>query len=380
MPCCVLSPGPVLCLHPESGEMKTRPLKSPLARTGLLLSLCLVASLPTTGAKPVEIDLTVSEGKITAAGRTGSALRVNGQIPGPVLRFREGDEALIRLHNALEDESTLMHWHGLLVPNSEDGVPDLTTPPVPPGGTHTYRFPLTHPGTYWYHSHVGLQEQRGVYGAIVVDPAKPENDPPDRELVLVLSDWTHEAPEEVMRNLMRGDHWYGIRKGNAPSLWGTIQAGALAETFDRTRLRMPAMDVSDVAYDAFWINGSPQGFESAKPGEEIRLRVINAAASTYFYLGSGTGPMRIEAADGMPVEPVPTERLLIGIGETYDLRVRIPPIRCPRGIPGHRAGRIRVRLPVAGGARGSCRSADARSRHPEARPLPDGIHPGGGSR
>lgn len=203
-----------------------------------------------------------------------------------------------------------------------DGVPYLTTPPIKPGGSHTFEFKLKHAGTYWYHSHTGLQEQRGVYGSIVVvnpeDPVKA-----DREHVIVLSDWTNEDPNEVMRTLMRGDEWYAIRKGNAQSIWGAFQANALGEYFNREWVRMPPMDVSDVAYDAFWMNGKNSIKLPAKPGERVRLRVINSGASTYFYLTAGI-PMEIVAADGPEVQPVKVKKLLMGMAETYDIVLKMP--------------------------------------------------------
>lgn len=275
-------------------------------------------------AKTVEYDLTISERTMALGGKPRPALTLNGGIPGPTLRFREGDTAVIRVTNALRDEETSIHWHGLLVPNAQDGVPYMTTPPIPPGETLTYNFKLKHSGTYWYHSHTGLQEQRGVYGSIVVEPKGGEPVKADREHVLVLSDWTNEDPTEVMRTLMRGSEWYAIRKGNAQSLWGAFQAGALGDYWEREKVRMPPMDVSDVAYDAFLINGRTRSELTGKPGEKIRLRVINSAASTYFYLQSATGPLTIVAADGPAVQPVQVNRLLIGMAETYDLIVTIP--------------------------------------------------------
>ncbi|MFN7140505.1 MAG: multicopper oxidase family protein, partial [Limisphaerales bacterium] len=275
-------------------------------------------------AKIVEYDLEIAEHKMAPAGKMVRVLAVNGTIPGPVLRFREGDIARVRVHNRLKKETTSVHWHGLLLPNREDGVPYLTTPPIFPGATHTFEFPLTHSGTYWYHSHTGLQEQRGVYGSIVVEPKDGEPLPADREHVVVLSDWTNENPDEVMRTLMRGSEYYAIRKGNAQSIVGAIRAGALRDYFDRERARMPAMDISDVAYDAFLINGKPRTTLEGRPGETIRLRVINAAASTYFYVQSATGPMTIVANDGPAVRPIKVNRLFIGVAETYDVLVTIP--------------------------------------------------------
>lgn len=282
--------------------------------------------MATGHAGVVEYDLEVAERSWSPAPeiRVVRALTLNGGIPGPTLRFREGDRARIRVHNRLSDAETSIHWHGLLVPNEQDGVPHVTTPPIRPGTTHSFEFPLTHAGTYWYHSHTGLQEQRGVYGSIVIEPRRGESIAADRDEVVVLSDWTREQPDSVMRALKSGNEWYAFKKGSIQSLTGAMAAGALGDFVDRERSRMPAMDVSDVAYDAFLANGRPILALPGAPGETVRLRFINAGASTYFYLQSATGPLRIVAADGPAVRPIRVNRLLIGMAETYDVLVTIP--------------------------------------------------------
>lgn len=274
----------------------------------------------------VEYHLVVAKETVEIAGAKATKLTVNGGIPGPVLRFREGDTARIHLHNRLPQCETLIHWHGLLVPVSEDGVPGVTTDPVPPGGVRTYEFPIRQAGTYWYHSHSGLQEQEGVYGAIVIEPRGRYPVQADRDAVLVLSDYTREPVAEVMRTLMRmsGADWYAFRKGNRQTLAGAARAGRLADWWKREWARMPSMDISDVAYDAFLVNGRPETAIPARPGERIRLRVINAAASTYFYIDSATGPLTITATDGQDVQPLGIPRLFIGMGETYDLLLTVP--------------------------------------------------------
>ena len=288
---------------------------------------CLTLLSTATGlsAALVEYDLTIAEQKLSPAGKPVRALTINGTLPGPTLRFREGDTARIRVHNHLKHEDTSTHWHGLLLPNEQDGVPHVTTPPILPGQTHTFEFKLRHAGTYWYHSHTHLQEQIGVYGSIVVEPRDGEPVKADREHVVVLSDWTNENPDEVLRTLARGSDYYGLKKGNAQSIFGAWKQGALRDYFDREWTKMPPMDVSDVAYDAFLINGQRTSHLKAKPGERIRLRVINAGAATYFYLKWAAGPMTIVAADGPSVEPVKVERLFMAIAETYDLIVTVPP-------------------------------------------------------
>ncbi|MGJ8677520.1 MAG: multicopper oxidase domain-containing protein [Akkermansiaceae bacterium] len=291
-------------------------------KTIIILLLCLLAQ--TALSEVVTYDLYITEKTISPAGKSVRALTVNGGIPAPTLRFREGDIARITVHNQLKKEETSSHWHGLLVPNQYDGVPYLTTKPIKPGMSHTFEFELKHPGTYWYHSHTGLQEQRGVYGSIVITPKSGERIETDRDHVVVLSDWTNENPTKVMKNLMRGSEIYAVKKKNAQSILGAAKAGKLKEYFEREKSRMAAMDLSDVYYDQFWANGKTEISPKAKPGESVRLRFINAGASSYFYLSSSTGDLKIIAADGVDVVPVKVPRILIGMAETYDVIVQVP--------------------------------------------------------
>ena len=228
-------------------------------------------------AETVRYELSIAEGDFSVAGKTRTALTINGGVPGPTLRFREGDHAQITVFNRLEKGETSLHWHGLLVPNAMDGVPYLTTPPIVAGGSHLFEFPLRHAGTYWYHSHTGLQEQRGVYGSIVVEPRGGESVEVDHDVVAVLSDWTNENPKEVMRTLMRGSDWYGIKKGNAQSIAGAIKSGAFKDYMAREKSRMPPMDVSDVFYDAFLINGRERSTLSKRAPTISRWRPTTAA-------------------------------------------------------------------------------------------------------
>lgn len=286
----------------------------------LLLVFPLLGSLE---AKEVKYDLTVSEKVIQPTGKKVEALAVNGSIPAPTLRFKVGDTAKITVNNKLSKQQASIHWHGLLLPNAQDGVPYLTTPPIEAGTSRVFEFPLTHAGTYWYHSHTGLQEQRGVYGSIVVEPKKKLNDA-DLEYVIVLSDWTNQNPKTVMKTLMRGSEYYSVKKGNAQSIFGAYKQGELKNYFRRERSRMAAMDMSDVYYDQFWVNGKPKIHLGAKAGDRVKLRFINAGASTYFYINSATGKMKIVAADGLRVKPVSVSNLLMGMAETYDVVVTIP--------------------------------------------------------
>ena len=275
-------------------------------------------------AKVVEYQLDISEKGLAPAGETVRALAINGGIPGPTLHFKEGDVARITVHNSLADEETSIHWHGVLVPNIEDGVPVITTPVIGPGQSRVFEFLLHQSGTYWYHSHTGHQEQRGVYGAIVIEPREPVAAKPDHDQVIILGDWTNEHPREVQRTLLRGSDWYSLKKGTMQSLSGAWQAGRLRDYFDREKALVPPMDLSDVAYDAFLMNGQRRLQLAGRPGETTRLRIINAGAATYFYLDAAVGPLKIIAADGQNVVPFEQARLLIGPAETYDFLVKIP--------------------------------------------------------
>lgn len=272
--------------------------------------------------KKVEYDLYVSDTMVNFTGKRRHAIAINGQIPAPILEFTEGDTAIIRVHNMMKMETSI-HWHGILLPNKEDGVPYLTTSPVEAGKTYTFTFPLIQSGTYWYHSHTMVQEQSGLYGSIVIHPAQPE--PQLKEYVLLLSDWTDENPHQVMRYLKRGGEWYAIKKGALQSYGEAIAAGAFKDKLKQEWQRMPAMDVSDVYYNKFLLNGQETTeFKDAKPGEIIRLRIINGSAATYFNLQYANSYMRIIAADGINVTPVSVNKLEIAIAETYDVLITVP--------------------------------------------------------
>ncbi|WP_452600744.1 multicopper oxidase domain-containing protein [Pontimicrobium sp. MEBiC06410] len=274
--------------------------------------------------RPVkEYNLTIEENKMTLGDVTAKAMTINGSIPGPVLEFEEGDLAIINVINKM-DEETSVHWHGLILPNFYDGVPYLNTPPIESGTTFQYRIPINQSGTYWYHSHTMLQEQKGVYGSIIIHP-KEKTLEYDKDLVVMLSDWTDEKPLNVLRNLKRGNDWYQVKKGTSVPLSRVIKEGALGAQFKFWRDRMEGADISDIYYPTFLSNGKKMAeYPEFKPGEKVRLRFINASASTYYWLDFGGGNPMVVSSDGIDVQPVSKSRFLFGIAETYDVIITIP--------------------------------------------------------
>ncbi len=268
-------------------------------------------------------ELAISKGTINLTGAERPAMLVNGGVPGPTLRFTEGDRAVITVHNKMDVE-TSVHWHGLLLPNNMDGVPNVTYPPIAPGTSFTYTFDLRQSGTYWYHSHTMLQEQQGVYGAFVIEPRVKESLDHIQDYVVVLSDWTDEDPHTVLHTLKRGSEWYSVQKGTGQSILGAARMGMLPDYFSRELQRMPPMDLSDIYYERFLINGLPERKEEFPGLNQARLRVINGSSSTFFYLEVANGEMEVVSADGLPVVPFKEKRLLIGVAETYDLIVPVP--------------------------------------------------------
>lgn len=288
-----------------------------------LIILLVIAPVSEALSRTIEYNLTIAKDKVNITGKPVSGMTINGGIPGPTLLFDEGDEAVIHVENTMDTETSI-HWHGLLVPPQFDGVPHVSFPPIKPGTTFTYRFPIRQAGTYWYHSHTKLQEQLGVYGSIVIQPKKKRH-AVSSEHVVLLSDWTDMNPDKVMRLLRRGSEAMGVQKKTAQSLLGAIKTDKVGEYWKREAMRMPAMDIADVAYDAFLINGTSSSAMTAKPGDTVKLRIIDGSATTYFHLQYSGGPLKIVAADGQDVEPVDLQTpLLIGVAETYDVIVKVP--------------------------------------------------------
>lgn len=271
--------------------------------------------------RTVRYDLYVADTTVTYAGKPKRAIAVNGQIPMPVLTFTEGDTAEIHVHNNLEEETSL-HWHGLFLPNKMDGVPFLTQMPIKAHSTYVYKFPIIQNGTHWYHSHSGFQEQIGMYGAFIINKRKVSDIP---TIPVVISEWTNMKPEEVHRNLKNANDWFAIKKGTTQSYAEAVKSGNFKTKVNNEWKRMNAMDVSDVYYDQFLINGRSQDLHPHfKAGDKVRLRIANAGASDYFWLNYSGGKITVVATDGNDVEPVEVDRLIIAVSETYDVVVTVP--------------------------------------------------------
>jgi len=263
---------------------------------------------------PTQLVLRIGATRLApAGGAPGAAVLVNDALPGPEIRLREGEVFRALVENALRDAATTIHWHGVLVPAGMDGVPGISNAPIAPAGVYVYEYPIRQAGTYWYHSHYAFQEQLGCYGALVIAPA----DEPlrvERDAVVLLGDWLRRDPAAVFAALRGAAAPAGSARSATPAamkMGGTKMAG----------MAMRGADLSDVKYDAFLLNGTGADAPwtlQAQPGERIRLRLINGGASTYFRLLLDGHRLRITHADGLAVEPVEVDHLLIGMGETYD--------------------------------------------------------------
>lgn len=268
----------------------------------------------------------IQEKSVSYSGKDATALSIDGMIPAPLIEATVGDTLNATFCNTLKEESSI-HWHGVLLPADQDGVPHLNTKPIAAGMCHTFEFPVKHHGTYWYHSHTGGQEQRGVYGPIIFHPKDGERVRAGKEFTLVLSDWTDEDPHGVLRNLRRDDDFYSLKKNSVQS-WDKVIAGgwpAIRNRFNNAATRMPPMDISDVGYDAFLANGQKEHrIPDIGHGDTVRLRIVNSAASSYFHLQFAGGPLTVVAADGVDVEPFKTGSLRIATAETYDIIVSMP--------------------------------------------------------
>lgn len=275
-------------------------------------------------------ELGIRETPVQIDGRKGNGITVNNQLPAPLLRWQEGDDVELRVTNFMR-EDTSIHWHGLLLPFEMDGVPGVTFPGIKPGETFIYKFPIRQAGTYWYHSHSGLQEQSGHYGPIIIEPKDVDPIAFDREYVVVLSDWTFEDPHRVFSKLKKMSDAYNYQQRTLGDFTQDVRKMGFAAAFKERamwgRMRMNPTDISDVTGSTYTylINGhGPQGNWTGlfNPGERVRLRFINASAMSIFNVRIPGLPMSVVQADGLNIQPVETDEFQIGTAETYDVIVQ----------------------------------------------------------
>lgn len=275
------------------------------------------------------VDLIIDRTPLRIGDKVGSVVTVNGSLPAPLLRFREGEEVELRVTNRLRERASI-HWHGILVPNLMDGVPGVTFRGIDPGETFVYRFPLRQYGTYWYHSHSGMQEQLGLYGPLVIDPAAPEPFAYDREHVVVLSDWTFSDPHHLLAKLKKQSNFSNLQRQTLRELIEDARTRGAKQTFsnwaDWSRMRMDPTDIADLtgAHFTYLVNRQTavdpwSGMFT--PGERVRLRFINSAATTHFDVRIPGLKMTVIQADGQHVRPVEVEEFRMGAAETYDVLV-----------------------------------------------------------
>lgn len=308
-----------------------------LAATGLLGGLGMwrapVWAVTSPGQANVltgtEFDLYIGELPVNITGTKRTAMAINGSVPGPILRWREGDTVTLRVRNRLQQDTSI-HWHGIILPANMDGVPGLSFHGIAPDGMYEYKFKVQQNGTYWYHSHSGFQEQVGVYGALVIDAKEPEPFTYDRDYVVMLSDWTDEDPARVLSKLKKQSDYYNYHKRTVGDFVNDVSemgwSAALADRKMWAEMKMSPTDLADVSgYTyTYLMNGqAPDGNWTGvfRPGEKIRLRFINGSAMSYFDVRIPGLKMTVAAADGQHVEPVSVDEFRIAVAETYDVIV-----------------------------------------------------------
>jgi CopA family copper-resistance protein len=337
------------CSKPSSASEQSQALDGPcLKRRQFVQGLTVAGSLATMGLgtsvfaaasrqpgpqtlRGTEFNLAIGEQAVNYTGKPRIGTTVNGSLPAPILRWREGDTVTLRVTNKLRETSSI-HWHGLILPSAMDGVPDIANgfTGIRPGETFTYRFPVTQSGTYWYHSHSGFQEQTGLYGPIVIEPKQADPFIYDRDYVVMLSDWTDEEPTDVYAKLKKLSHYYNFNERTHKDLMKDIKEKGVAATWNDRKMwnlmRMSQRDLSDVTgYTyTFLMNGQTPAdgwFGRFKKGEKIRLRFINGSAMTFFDVRIPGLKMTVVAADGQNIQPVSVDEFRIGVAETYDVIV-----------------------------------------------------------
>ena len=276
-----------------------------------------------------EFDLTIAQTKVNITGSERLATTINGSVPGPTLRWQEGDLVTLRVKNLLPDETSL-HWHGIILPYQMDGAPQISFNGIAPGETFTYRFKVQQSGTYWYHSHSEMQEQTGLYGAIVIDPAKPESIQSDRDYVVLMSDWTDEDPMAVFGKLKKESAYYNHNQPTVVDFFRDVADEGFGSAVEKRHMwnmmRMNRTDLSDISASTYTYlvnghNSADNWLGLFKPGEKIRLRFINASAQSFFDVRIPGLKMTVVAADGQNIDSVDVDEFRIGLAESYDVIV-----------------------------------------------------------
>jgi len=323
-------------INPPS--MSRRRFVTGIAASGALLGMGLGSTLsfasPQSRTGPTmiqgrEFDLNVGYQPVNFTGKNRMATAVNGSVPAPILRWREGERVTLRVTNNLAEDSSI-HWHGIILPTDMDGVPGLSFGGIKPGETFQYQFDVNQNGTYWYHSHSGFQEPTGMYGAIIIDPKEPDPVSYDRDYVVMLSDWSDEDPQDIYAKLKKLSHYYNFRERTVGDLWRDIKDKGVDQTWSErsmwNRMRMSETDISDVTgYTyTYLMNGvtPDEGWVGLfQRGEKVRLRFINGSAMTLFDVRIPGLKMTVVASDGQNIEPVTVDEFRIGVAETYDVVV-----------------------------------------------------------
>ena len=276
-----------------------------------------------------QFDLTIDSMSVDFTGRRRTAMAINGSIPGPLLRWREGDTVTLRVRNRLPQDTSI-HWHGILLPANMDGVPGFSFAGIAPDGMYEYRFKVKQSGTYWYHSHSGFQEQLGVYGPLIIDPEEPEPFAYERDYVVFISDWTDESPARVLAKLKKQADYYNQGRRTVGDFINDVADQGWRKTFsDRwawAKMNMSPTDLADVsgATYTYLLNGqAPDANWTGlfRPGERIRLRLINGSAMSYFDFRIPGLKLTVVAADGQNIEPVTVDEIRLAVAETYDVIV-----------------------------------------------------------
>ena len=325
-------------LLPDEINLPRRRFVKGIAMGGALLGLgispehLLAAAIPSDNQQTLRgkrFRLTIAPQKVNFTGKERFATAVNGTVPGPILRWKEGDRITLDVTNNLAESSSI-HWHGIILPADMDGVPEISFNGIDPGETYHYAFDVNQSGTYWYHSHSGFQEQTGLYGAIIIDPLEPEPFSYDREYVVMLSDWSDENPATIYAKLKKMSDYYNFNERTVGDLIRDIQEKGLSQTWsDRSmwnKMRMSDRDLSDVTgYTyTYLMNGRTpaEGWTGLfKRGERVRLRIINGSAMSFFDVRVPGLTMTVVAADGQNIEPISVDEFRIGVAEIYDVIV-----------------------------------------------------------